>query len=66
MKRVKRNTPAEEAIIQGGIATDTDAAEWTDEDFAQARHIADVLPARVVASLTPRRRTTSNKPVKAH
>lgn len=51
MKRIKRNSPAEEAAIQRGIAADLDAAEWTEEDFAQAHRAADVLSAEMLASL---------------
>ena len=65
MKRIRRNTPAEEAAIQRGIAADPDAAEWTEEDFAQAHRAADVMPAEVLASLVPRRRGPGIKPAKA-
>jgi uncharacterized protein (DUF4415 family) len=65
MRRIKRNSPAEEAAIQRGIAADPDAAEWTEEDFAQAHCAADVLPAEMLASLTPRRRGPGTRPVKA-
>ncbi len=65
MRRIKRNSPAEEAAIQRGIAADPDAAEWTEEDFAQAHRAADVLPAEMLASLTPRRRGPGMRPVKA-
>jgi uncharacterized protein (DUF4415 family) len=54
--KLKRNTPAEEAEIQAGIAADPDAPEWTDEDFAQARPAVEMLPAEVYTDLTTRRR----------
>jgi len=57
MKRIKRNSPAEEAAIQRGIAADPDAAEWTAKDFAQSHLAADIMPAEVVADLTPRHRS---------
>lgn len=65
MKWIKRNTPAEEAAIQRGIAADPDAAEWTVEDFTQAHRATDVMPAEVLAGLTPRRRGPGAKPTKA-
>lgn len=64
MRRIKRNSAAEEAAIQRGIAADPDAAEWTVEDFAQAHCAADVLPADVLA-LSPRPRGPGVKPAKA-
>jgi hypothetical protein len=42
MKRIKRDSPAEEAAIQRGIANDADAAEWTPEAFMQVQHVTDV------------------------
>lgn len=66
MRRIKRDTPAEEAAIQRGIATDPDAAEWTNEDFVQAHRATDVMPAEVLTGLVPRRHGPGIKPVKAH
>ena len=34
--------------------TDPDNPEWTDEDFARARPIEEVLPPKVLASAFPR------------
>ncbi len=65
MKRIKRNSPAEEAAIQRGIAADPDAAEWTDEDFAKAHRAIDVMPTEVLAGLAPRRRGPAARPAKA-
>ena len=45
------NTPEEEAAIQAGIASDPDNPEWTEEDFAQARPAAEVVPELVAYSL---------------
>ena len=49
MKRIKRNSSAEEGAIQRGIAADPDAAEWTKEDFARAQRASDVLAADIAA-----------------
>ena len=63
MKRKFRlNTPEEEAAIQAGIASDPDAQEWTEEDFAQARPAAEMVPELVSYSL--RRRGAGVKPPK--
>jgi uncharacterized protein (DUF4415 family) len=63
--KLKRNTPAEEAAIQAGIAADPDAPEWTEDDFAQARPAAEMLPAETYAELTtPRRRGPGRRPAK--
>jgi len=55
MMRIRHNSPAEEASIQRGIAADADAAEWTEQDFAQVYRAVDVLPTSMLAPLTPRR-----------
>lgn len=48
MSKVKlaRNTPAEEAEIQRGIAADPDNPEWTKEEMAQARPLSEILEKR--------------------
>jgi len=53
MKRITRNSPAEEAAIQRGIAADPDAAEWTPEDFTQAHHAIDVMPTAIMVGQRP-------------
>jgi uncharacterized protein (DUF4415 family) len=45
--KLKRNTAAEEAAIQRGIAADPDNPEWTDEDFAKARPFKEVMAKRM-------------------
>ncbi len=50
-RKFEPNTPEEEAAIQAGIASDPDNPEWTEEDFAQARPAAEVVPALVAYSL---------------
>lgn len=37
-------TDIEEAVIQAGIATDPDNAEWTEADFRNARPFAEAFP----------------------
>ncbi len=49
------NSPEEEARIQAGIAADPDTFEWTDEDFAQARPAAEVMPPELYQALVERR-----------
>jgi len=61
MKQIKRNSPAEEADIQRGIAADLDMVEWTDKDFAQARLATDILPPEFTLGLKMRHRTLANK-----
>ncbi len=48
MSKIKltRNTAAEEAAIQHGIATDVDNPEWTAEEFAKARPFKEVMADR--------------------
>jgi uncharacterized protein (DUF4415 family) len=67
MKRtIRRNTPEEEAAIQGGIDADPDAREMTDEEYANARPASEVMPAAVYNELVlPRRRGPGAKPRKA-
>lgn len=55
MRRIRHNSPAEEAAIQRGIAADADAAEWTEQDFSKACRAEDVLPASMLTALTLRR-----------
>lgn len=45
--KLKRNTAAEEAAIQRGIAADPDNPEWTAEDFANARPLKEVMAKRM-------------------
>lgn len=59
-RKFRLNTPEEEAAIQAGIASDPDAQEWTEEDFAQARPVAEVVPELVAYSL--HRRNAGVKP----
>ena len=49
MKRIKRNSLAEEAAIQRGIAADPDVAECTKEDFARAQRASNVMAAAIAA-----------------
>lgn len=60
--KIERNTAAEEAAIQRGIAADPDAAELTDEQLAEMRPASDAVPA-VVAAMA-RRRGKGRKPAK--
>lgn len=53
-RRIKRNTPEEEAAIQRGIAQDPDNPEWTEEDFARARPVREVDPELVAEYLRTR------------
>jgi len=55
MKQIKRSSPVEQAIIRRAIAADSEAAKYTDEDFAQAHHAANVMPVEVIAGLPLRR-----------
>ena len=42
-RRIRLNTPEEEAAIQRGIDTDPESREWTEEEFARARPAREVL-----------------------
>ena len=42
--RIVRNTPEEEAEIARQIAENPDEAEWTDEDWANAKSIDELFP----------------------
>ena len=42
--RLVRNTPEEEAEIARQIAENPDEAEWTDEDWANAKSTSDLFP----------------------
>jgi uncharacterized protein (DUF4415 family) len=53
---IRRNTDAEEAAIQHGIAADPDNPEWTAEDFARARPAKDILPPALYAEPTAPKR----------
>jgi uncharacterized protein (DUF4415 family) len=48
-KPLERNSDAEEARIQRGIALDPDNPEWTAEDFRRARPASEVMPELVDA-----------------
>jgi len=61
--RFERNTDAEEAAIQHGIAQDPDNPEWTDDMFAQARPAAEVLEPQTMHALI-RRRGPQRAPLK--
>lgn len=54
-KRIRRNTPEEEAAIQRGIAEDPENPEWTKEDFALARPAIEVVPDIVADYLRTKR-----------
>ncbi|MBL8571435.1 MAG: BrnA antitoxin family protein [Phreatobacter sp.] len=43
-KKMRALSDAEETIIQRQIEADPDNPEWTDEELAQARPLAEVLP----------------------
>lgn len=53
-RRLRRNTPEEEAEIQRGIDQDPDNPEWTAEDFARARPAHEVVPEIVAEYLRTR------------
>ena len=55
-------TDEEEASIQAGIAQDPDNPEITDEQWATARPLADVMPELVAAVM--RRRGAQKAPTK--
>ena len=57
-RRIRRNTPEEEAAIQAGIDADLDNPEWTEADFARARPAAEIVPQLV------RRRGPQKAPTK--
>ena len=59
-RKFRLNTPEEEAAVQAGIASDPDAQEWTEEDFAQARPAAEVVPELAAYALG--RRNAAVKP----
>ena len=42
-RRIRLNTPEEEAAIQRGIDANPDTHEWTEEEFARARPAHEVL-----------------------
>ncbi|MYC35659.1 MAG: BrnA antitoxin family protein [Chloroflexi bacterium] len=42
--RIVRNTPEEEAEIARQIAENPDEAEWTDEDWANAKSASELFP----------------------
>lgn len=60
---IRRNTEAEEAAIQRGIARDPDSPELDDDFFANARPAREVMPSELYAELTttPRRRRPGRK-----
>jgi uncharacterized protein (DUF4415 family) len=45
-RKLKLNSPAEEARIQAGIKADPDARELTPEDFARMRPFREVMEER--------------------
>ncbi len=49
------NTPEEDAAINAGIAADPDTFEWTDEDFANARPAAEMMPKEMLDAFRERR-----------
>jgi uncharacterized protein (DUF4415 family) len=48
-------TPEEDVAIQAGIAADSESAEWTAEDFANAKPASEMLPPEVYATLVAKR-----------
>ena len=62
-RRLERNTPEEEAVIQRGIAADSGNSEWTSDDVAAAKSAAQVLGQETVAALI-RRRGPQKTPLK--
>lgn len=62
-RKLERNSTAEEAAIQQGIAADPDNPEWTEADFAAAKPAAAVLGHETVQALA-RRRGPQKTPVK--
>ena len=48
--RIVRNTPKEEAEIARQIAENPDEAEWTDEDWANAKSIDELFPEAAKAA----------------
>ncbi|PTB20996.1 hypothetical protein C9I57_09735 [Trinickia symbiotica] len=42
-RKLKRNTPEEEAAINRGIAADPDNPEWTAEEMARARPFSELV-----------------------
>lgn len=64
-RKLRRNTPEEEAAIQRGIAADPDTFEWTDEEFATARPASEMMPPELYKALVERRvRGPQRAPVK--
>jgi uncharacterized protein (DUF4415 family) len=54
-RKIRLNSPEEEAAINKGIAEDPDAREWTDEDFAKAKPASEVMKPELYATLVARR-----------
>ena len=48
--RLVRNTPGEEAEIASQIAENPDEAEWTDEDWANAKSMEELFPEAAKAA----------------
>ena len=48
--RIVRNTPEEEAEIARQIAENPDEAEWTDEDWANAKSTEELFPEAAEAA----------------
>ena len=64
-RKIRLNTPEEDAAIQKGIAEDPDAHEWTDEDFATAKPAAEFFSPEKYAALInhrPRGRPKAETP----
>jgi uncharacterized protein (DUF4415 family) len=62
-RRLRRNSPEQEAAINRGIALDPDNPEWTEEDFALARPAIEVVPD-IVADYLRRKRGKQKRPTK--
>ncbi len=53
--KVRMPSADEDRRINAGIAADPDTFEWTDEEFAQARPAAEVMPPELYQALIERR-----------
>ena len=62
-RRLRHNTPEEEAAIQRGIAEDPDNPELTEEDFARMRPAIEVVPD-IVEDWLRRKRGAQKAPTK--
>lgn len=49
-------TPDEESAINAGIAADPENKEWTESDFAEAKHASEFFPPETYAALVGMKR----------